>query len=64
MAKFSADIEQFREDVEKIAAEMLIAYDSSECDEVLLEELWEAQGEGVQLPPGFFKDIMENIEKS
>ena len=49
MAKFSEDIEQFREDVEKIAAEMLVAYDSAECDETLLEELLEAQGEGVHL---------------
>jgi len=64
MAKFSEDVEQFREDVVKIAEEMLVAYDSSECDEMLLEELWDAQGEGVQLPINFFKDILDNIGKN
>jgi len=62
MAKFSEDIEQFREDVKKIAAEMLVAYDPVECDEDLLAELWEAH-ESVQLPHSFFKDILDNLER-
>jgi hypothetical protein len=61
MSKFSEDIEQFREDVTKVATEMFTAYEPSECDVALLEELWEALGEGIHLPSGFFKDVMDNL---
>ena len=61
MAEFSESIEQFREDLEKLAEEMIIA--TGEYDPVMLEELWEEQGEGVILPASFFEDVLENMQK-
>ena len=60
MGKYGEDIEQFREDVENVAKEMIVAVGRSQNDELLLAEIWFDQN-GVDLPTGFLKEVLDSL---
>ena len=62
MAKWSEDVEQFREDVEADARELIIAQGRCKYDEEFLAEIFDAR-EGVSLPHGFYKEVLDDVEQ-
>ena len=61
MAKWSEDVEQFREDVEVVARELVIAQGRCKYDEEFLAEIFNER-EGVSLPNGFYLEILDDVE--
>ena len=61
MAKWSEDVEQFREDVEVDARELIIAQGRCKYDEEFLAEIFNER-EGVSLPLGFYQEVLDDVE--
>ena len=61
MAKWSEDVEQFREDVEVDARELIIAQGRCKFDEDFLAEIFNER-EGVTLPNAFYKEVLDDVE--
>jgi len=61
MAKWGEDVEQFREDVEEVARELIIAQGRCKYDEDFLAEIFDER-ENVSLPHGFYLEVLDDIE--
>jgi len=61
MAKWSEDVEQFREDVEEVARELIIAQGRCKYDEEFLAEIFNER-ENVSLPGGFYLEVLDEVE--